>query len=491
MERLTQRQRRWTTAIAITVIVLMTTYVALDILGVLRNRGPALLAMPLPHPGERVLVIAPHEDDETLGCGGYMQAAVDAGVEVYVCLMTAGEGEELGAVWASRSPDLSPQDFVRLGQIRERESLRALTSIGIPPDHVIFLNYPNTGLAAMWTARYFDPANPWTSRYTRTTHSPFSGGLTPQAPFCGAAVLADLETVLKRVQPTQVFVTHPGDIHPDHWPTYCFTRLALAKLAAGHAVPLQVRLYTYLVHRRGWPTPWGYYPYLRLTPPPALAELPLNRWLTFPLGIGQISQKNRMIVDYHSQAAAFDFLLRAFARRNEIFALVSDVAMLDGTVADRTLLEEPTRETEFLRHHPEADLAWVDLCYQGSATQVSFGVVGDVKGSTIAMVNLMVVAPPDKRPRGLLVQYQKGKPLMTWLDAGAGVVPAPAPLPITATQVGNRVIVTLPADYAGGGGPVLLDVWLRTHRHIVDHALTRLFQPAAPAATAEKVETRG
>lgn len=39
---------------------------------------------------KRVLVFAPHPDDEILGCGGTMLKHIDAGEEVYVCIVTKG-----------------------------------------------------------------------------------------------------------------------------------------------------------------------------------------------------------------------------------------------------------------------------------------------------------------------------------------------------------------------------------------------------------------
>ena len=38
----------------------------------------------------RILVIAPHPDDEILGCGGTMIKHIEAGDEVYVCIVTKG-----------------------------------------------------------------------------------------------------------------------------------------------------------------------------------------------------------------------------------------------------------------------------------------------------------------------------------------------------------------------------------------------------------------
>ena len=43
-------------------------------------------------PGDRLLIIAPHPDDETLGCGMALAAACAKGREVAILLLTDGEG---------------------------------------------------------------------------------------------------------------------------------------------------------------------------------------------------------------------------------------------------------------------------------------------------------------------------------------------------------------------------------------------------------------
>lgn len=50
---------------------------------------------------ERVLILAPHPDDETLGCGGLMSKAKAAGAEVYVQFMTVGDTVEFSAAGKS------------------------------------------------------------------------------------------------------------------------------------------------------------------------------------------------------------------------------------------------------------------------------------------------------------------------------------------------------------------------------------------------------
>ncbi|GAB3478257.1 PIG-L deacetylase family protein [Nocardiopsis coralliicola] len=46
---------------------------------------------------QRILVFAPHPDDETLGCGGLMHRAKAAGAEVYVQFLTVGDTADVSA----------------------------------------------------------------------------------------------------------------------------------------------------------------------------------------------------------------------------------------------------------------------------------------------------------------------------------------------------------------------------------------------------------
>lgn len=64
----------------------------------------------------KILVIAPHADDEVLGAGGTIARRVSEGHEVYVCIVTRGE------------KPLFPDDVV--ARIRE-ETLAAHAFLGI------------------------------------------------------------------------------------------------------------------------------------------------------------------------------------------------------------------------------------------------------------------------------------------------------------------------------------------------------------------------
>jgi LmbE family N-acetylglucosaminyl deacetylase len=69
-----------------------------------------------------VLVMAPHPDDESLGCGGLIAACCEAGIPIEVVLLTDGAGSHPGSI--SHPP-------AALAQLRLQEMLGALESLGM------------------------------------------------------------------------------------------------------------------------------------------------------------------------------------------------------------------------------------------------------------------------------------------------------------------------------------------------------------------------
>lgn len=103
-----------------------------------RRRGaetaPALCELPQPLPWQearRVLVLAPHPDDECIGCGGLIVRLTQAGVPVRVVLVTDGSG----------AGGLPPE----AAAMRQQEFGAALRRLGVT-DHR-GLGFPDGGLA--------------------------------------------------------------------------------------------------------------------------------------------------------------------------------------------------------------------------------------------------------------------------------------------------------------------------------------------------------
>jgi LmbE family N-acetylglucosaminyl deacetylase len=80
-----------------------------------------------------VLVLAPHPDDETLGCGAAIARFCAEGRKVRVIIVTDGR--------ASARPALISPD--ELAEIRRKEVLKAMDVLGVAREEIVFWDYPD------------------------------------------------------------------------------------------------------------------------------------------------------------------------------------------------------------------------------------------------------------------------------------------------------------------------------------------------------------
>jgi LmbE family N-acetylglucosaminyl deacetylase len=227
-----------------------------------QNAVALLSAMPLPQPNQKIVVFSPHPDDETLGCGGYIQRARHNGSEVFIVLITDG-------------------NFLRQGNIRYKEFLNATSQLGVDQDHLIFLNFPDSRLR-----------------------------------FVPKSILeSNFDEILKDLNPQVVFIPSIYDSNLDH-KTAGFTLRDILKNYPN------IVAYQYLVHRIYYPQPMMYRPNDYLTPPLELVDFS-KKWLNFSLTPNEEQLKKIIIFEYKSQLEdpASRNLLHSFVRENEIFLL--------------------------------------------------------------------------------------------------------------------------------------------------------------------------
>jgi LmbE family N-acetylglucosaminyl deacetylase len=105
------------------------------------QRSPRLRATPgfVVKPWRRVVVVAPHPDDEVLGAGGLIRRVMDNGTDVEVVAVTDGEASHPGSP-AAGAIDLRARRHAERG-----EALRRLTGLEPP---VARLGLPDGGVAA-------------------------------------------------------------------------------------------------------------------------------------------------------------------------------------------------------------------------------------------------------------------------------------------------------------------------------------------------------
>ena len=80
-------------------------------------------------------VLAPHADDESLGCGGLISELAARGTPPVVVIVTDGTGSH---------PSSRAYPFLRLRKLREREALEAVTILGVPASRLFFLRLRDT-----------------------------------------------------------------------------------------------------------------------------------------------------------------------------------------------------------------------------------------------------------------------------------------------------------------------------------------------------------
>ena len=224
----------------------------------------ALPDVSIPQSGQRVLVFSPHPDDETIGVGGYIIQAIKNGADVRIVLVTNG-------------------NFHGNEQIRYAEFKKATQILGVPPNNLIFLGFPDRGLKEM-------------------DQNTLSSALRAQ---------------IEQYNPDIVIYPDIQDENQDH------STIGKSIIGILKANPNKITGYEYLVHFEIiWPRPRGLSPNLGLTPPVQLINSN-TIWEEVPLTPADENTKSKAIQTYHSQINNpwLHGLLISSIRRNELLAI--------------------------------------------------------------------------------------------------------------------------------------------------------------------------
>lgn len=263
-------------------------------------------------PQDRILVLAPHPDDEVLGCGGIIQQAVAMHLPIRVVFFTYGDNNQWSFLVYRKRPVLLPDAVRRIGLIRHEEAEAAAAVLGLGPSQLTFLGYPDFGTLRIWETHWGDRP-PFRSMLTRARAVPYDNALRPGAPYKGEEIVHDLTTMLREVRPTKVFVSHPADYNPDHRSLYLFARVALWDLEP----ELRPELYPYLIHFPRWPARKGFDPGGPLEPPALLQRAAW--WRSRALTAEELQRKRVALQAHRTQYGYSANRLLPFVRPNELF----------------------------------------------------------------------------------------------------------------------------------------------------------------------------
>ncbi len=217
--------------------------------------------------GRPVLVVAPHPDDESLGCGGLIAAMAAHGLDAHVLVLTDG---------AASHPRSRRYPPARLRALREQETREAIEQLGLAGDRVRFLGLP-------------DGAGPLSGRPAHAA----AQRLVEHARAVGAGTIC---------------ATWIHDPHPDHVAAALLGRMAARAVGA--------RLLSYPV--------WGWtLPQRRWLPAEPVAGFRLDIAAQLPAKRAAIachrSQTTALIDDDPAGFRLLDEVLDIFARPFEVF----------------------------------------------------------------------------------------------------------------------------------------------------------------------------
>ncbi|MCC5637012.1 PIG-L family deacetylase [Nostoc sp. CHAB 5844] len=132
------------------------------------------------------MVFAPHQDDETLGCGGLIALKHELGVPIKVVFLTDGQKSDV---------HMKPEDLI---QVRKQEAVNALGILGMPSSDIFFLDYADGSLMELSQKE----------RHLIVDH---------------------LAQLLQSFEPSEVYLPCEKDKHNDHMATYDLVQAAITE----------------------------------------------------------------------------------------------------------------------------------------------------------------------------------------------------------------------------------------------------------------------
>lgn len=257
---------------------------------------------------DRVLIVAPHIDDESIGAGGYAADAIAGGAEVFVVFLTAGDCNRFSARILHKTLDPTASNYLSVGRTRIAEAKAAMKLLGVPESHFFILGYPDRGLKAI-----LDDRNAVIrSNGTHQRAVPYEEAMSPGSAYRFGNLMRDMEGVISIVKPTTVIAPVPFDLHPDHAAAAEITDLAVEELN------VQPKRLGYLVHVSRIPKSLVWMPKRALVPPARMRRL---TWATYPLSAAVQRTKDAVLQTYKSQRPYVFLLRNAYVRSNELFFL--------------------------------------------------------------------------------------------------------------------------------------------------------------------------
>jgi len=218
----------------------------------------------MPKAGDRVMIVSPHPDDETIAAGGFIAMAVKNNTDVKVVLVT--DGNKRG-----------------LKETRYKEFKKSTGVLGVDEKNLVFLNFADGSLK-------------------KTDQNLLYNKIAEQ---------------INSFDPDFIVFPNPKDDHPDHATTGKTVEKILSDRNDKNVHSLE-----YLVHHRHFPQPKKLKIDGFLLPPISLVRFD-EEWQKLMLSPDIEAQKEKAMLSYKSQLRVplLRSLMLSFIRKNELFSI--------------------------------------------------------------------------------------------------------------------------------------------------------------------------
>lgn len=429
-------------------VVIVAGLLAVKLLGLDRTVNAPIGKIPI-SAKDRVLIIAPHPDDETLGPGLLARQAVRTGAKVRAIIVTAGDAGKHAAQAQSRTLNPTPADYLRLGRTRHLESVAAMKLLGV--NDVVFLAFADGSTNGLWRSNW-DDKKPRPARNGNTA-VPYDFAYDKGAVYSGNSLVTHLTAVIKEFNPTIILYPTAEDWHHDHWAVNAFTQYVLA------GSNIKTREYTYLVHHGAfWPSPPLYRPQDDLQPPAGLSEIEAS-WMRYPVDEAARAVKLRAVRKYQSQVRLFPMWLESFVRADELFAVYpkettkrveKPPSFVEGANLPGVVIKDFEMSELSQKLGGKGDIRQFSFLYDKDFAYVAVDLKNPLPSDVVMVANMRFFTPSGVNRLDVRVANGTAKTLKTADNSVA--------LPVTLVKNSTLVVIKVPASVMAGAKTMMLNV---------------------------------
>lgn len=147
------------------------------------------------------LIVAPHADDESLGCGGMISLLRKYDQDVYILLLSDG---------TMSHPGSKEYPAEKLRELREHELIEASAALGVPVENIIFCRYPDRNVPCTGDDKFDSAVN-------------------------------SITKMVNLIRPQSIFVPWRRDPHPDHKAAFQLINSADTSIAKIYEYPIWLK----------------------------------------------------------------------------------------------------------------------------------------------------------------------------------------------------------------------------------------------------------